>query len=153
MFGVLSEVWKTPFVDSWIVISKLRTVKTFFFGILSDTLVYNWATCFWIYRRNASLFHLPMTIIVSGDTPVRYIYIAAPEQMKCVPIYIGPNHNLPLPRIWSAARNFNRIPTEVIANLFSFRIHESVDLKFLCGSVPLYNWTGVLNFPHSRNGQ
>ena len=70
---------------------------------LSDTLVENWATCFQMYRSIASLRHLPMIIIVSGDTPVRYIVIAAPERRKCAPISMGPKPNCPLPRNLTAA--------------------------------------------------
>ena len=72
MSGLLSEIGKYPFVDSWIFLSKSGTVKYYLFcSILSDTLVDNWATCFLMYRSNASLHHLLMIIIVSGDTPAR----------------------------------------------------------------------------------
>ena len=79
MYGVLSELGKAPFVASWIVRSKSGTVEnSLFCSILSDTLVGKWATCFQMYRRNSSLFHHLMIIIVNGDTSKRYIYIAAP---------------------------------------------------------------------------
>ena len=72
MSGVNIEVWKSPFFSSWIVLSNSGTVTNDLFCIiLSDTLVENWATCFQMYRRNASLGHLPMIIIVSGDNPAR----------------------------------------------------------------------------------
>ena len=61
-----------------------------------------------------------MIIFMSSDTPVSYIAIAAPEQSECAPISMGPNHNCPLPRIWTAAINFVRIPAEFIVNLFLF---------------------------------
>ena len=79
IYGVLSELGRDPFFASWIVLSKSGTVKIFLFcSSLSDTLVENWADCFQMYRRNVSLLHLPMIIIFSGDTHVRYIAIAAP---------------------------------------------------------------------------
>ena len=47
MSVVLGELGKAPFVASWIVLSKSRTVKNYLFcSILSDTLVENWAACF-----------------------------------------------------------------------------------------------------------
>ena len=105
--GVLSEPGKAPFFASWIVMSKSGTVKnSLFCSILSDTLVKNWATCFRMYRRNASLRHLMMIIIVNVDTPARYIAISAPERKECAPIFMGPKPNHPLPRIWTVALNF-----------------------------------------------
>ena len=55
-----------------------------------------------------------MIIIVSADTPMSYIAIAAPERSECAPIYMGPKPNCPLPRIWTVAINFVQIPAEVI---------------------------------------
>ena len=46
MSGVLGELGKAPFFDSWIVLSKFGTVKIFLCSILSDTLVENWANYF-----------------------------------------------------------------------------------------------------------
>ena len=121
MYGVISELGKAPFFASWIVLSNPGTVKSSLFcSILSDTLVENWATCFRMYRRNESLRHLPMIIIVSGDTPARYISISDPERRECAPISMGPKPNHPLPRILTAACNFVRITAEVIVNIFPF---------------------------------
>ena len=121
MFGVLSELGKAPFVASGIVLSKYGTVNnSLVCSILYDNLVENWDTCFRMYRGNASLSHILMTIIVSGDTPAKYIAIAAPEWRDCAPISMGPKPNPHLPRIWTAAHNFIRIPVEVIVNLFPF---------------------------------
>ena len=107
MSGVLRKLGKAPFVASWIILSNSRKVNNFLFcSILSDTLVENWAICFRMYRRNASLLHLLIIIIVSGVSPARYILIAAPERRECVPISIGTKTNYPLPKIWTAARNF-----------------------------------------------
>ena len=117
--GVLSELGRALFVASWIFLSKSGTVKnSLFFSILSDTLVENWATCFQMNRNNASLRHLPMIIIMSGDTPARYIDIAYPERRECATIFMGPKPNCPLPSIWTEALNFFRIPAKVIVNLF-----------------------------------
>ena len=107
MSGVLSELGKAPFVASWIVLSKSRTVKnSLFCSILSDTLVGNCVTCFRMYRSNASLCHLLMIITVSGDTPSRYIFISAPKLRGCAPISMGPKPYRLLPRIWTADLNF-----------------------------------------------
>ena len=65
-------------------------------GILSYTLVKNWDTCFLMYRRNASLRHLLMIIIVSGNTPTRYIAIEAPERRECDPVFMCMKPNIPL---------------------------------------------------------
>ena len=67
-----------------------------------------------------------MIIIVSGYNPVRYISIAALERRECAHISMGPKPNFPLLRIWTVALKFVRIPGEVIVNLFSFLIHESL---------------------------
>ena len=125
--GVLRKLGKAPFVASWIILSNSRKVNNFLFcSILSDTLVENWDICFRMYRRNASLLHLLIIIIVSGVSPARYILIAALERRECVPISIGTKPNYPLPRIWTAARNFVWIHAEVMANFFPF-----VSMKFL----------------------
>ena len=70
-------------------------------------------------RRNASLRHLPMIIIASGDTLARNIAIAIPERRECAPISMGLKPNYHLPRIWAANRNFVRISAEVNAKLFT----------------------------------
>ena len=70
--------------------------------------------------QNASLCHLTTIIIVSGGTPVRYIVISALERRECATIYMILNPNHPLLRIWTATRNFARIPVQVMANLFPF---------------------------------
>ena len=70
--GALSELGKAPFVASWMVMSNSGTVKSYlFFSILSNTLEENWAPNFRMYRRNVSLRHLPMIIMVSSGTPAR----------------------------------------------------------------------------------
>ena len=66
-----------------------------------------------------------MLIIVSGDTPERYIAIAYPGRRECAPFYIGPKPNHPLLRIWTGARNFVQIPTEFMVNLFPI-VHMKV---------------------------
>ena len=115
MSGVLSELGKDKCFASLIVLSKSGTVKnSLFCSILSDTLVENWSTCFLMYRSNASLFHVPMIIIVSGDTHVRYIYIAAPERRECAPISMCPKHNRPLAMIWTVDLNSVIIPAEIL---------------------------------------
>ena len=79
MFGVLGELGKYPFVASCIVLSEYGIEKKYLFSrFLSDNLVENWATCFRMYGRNASIRNILMITIVSGDTPVRYIVVAAP---------------------------------------------------------------------------
>ena len=55
------------------------------------------STCFWIYRRKASLDHLPMIMIVKVGTLARYIAIAAPERMEWVPMSSGPKPRISLP--------------------------------------------------------
>ena len=76
MSGALIKLGKAPFVASWVVLSKSGTVKNSLFCIiLSDTLVENWGTCFRMYRRNVSICHLLMIIIISGGTPTSYISI------------------------------------------------------------------------------
>ena len=47
-----------------------------------------------------------MIIILSADTPMRYIAIAAPERSECAPISMGPKPNCPLLKIWTVAINF-----------------------------------------------
>ena len=103
------------------VLPKSGTLNNSLFCIIfSDTLAENWGTCFRMYRRNASLHHLLMIVIVSGVTTARYISTAASECRECAPISIVPKHNCPLPRIWTAAVNFVRIPAEVMVRFFPF---------------------------------
>jgi hypothetical protein len=42
----------------------------------------NCSTCFLMYCKNASLDHLPMSMMVYTGTPAWYISIAAPEQRE-----------------------------------------------------------------------
>ena len=114
----------------------------------------NWATCFQMYRSNTSLRHIPMIIIVSVDIHASYIYIAAPEQRECDPIYMGPKPYRPLPSIWTAALNFFRIAADFIVNLFYLLSMKVLTRRFACGSVPLYDWTcvtGLLTVGLGRN--
>ena len=101
--------------------------------------------------RHFAIFR--MIIIVSGDTPTRYIFIAAPERKECDLISMGPKPNRPLPSIWTAARNFVRIPAEVIVNLFPFVSMKVLTGSFVCVPVPLHDRTRVMIFLHSRTGQ
>ena len=102
--GVIGELGKAPFVASWIVLSESGTVENYLFcSILYDTLVENWATCFRMYRGNASLLHITMIIIVSGDTPERYIATEDPERRECATISMVPKPNCTLQRIWAVA--------------------------------------------------
>ena len=107
LYVVLSKLWKAPFVASWIVMSKSETVhNSLFCSILSDTLVDSWATCFLMYRRNASLRHILMLLIVNSVTPARYIFIAGPERRDCAPISMGLKPTCSLPNIWTVVHNF-----------------------------------------------
>ena len=54
--------------------------------ILFETFRENCSTCFLIYRRKASLDQRPIIMIVQTGTSPKYIAIAAPDLMECVPI-------------------------------------------------------------------
>ena len=133
IYGALIELGKAPFVASWMVLPKSGTVKNLFCSILSETLVENWATCFHIYRSNASLFHLPMITIVSGVTPARYIAISSPERRECDPISIGPKPNIPLPMIWTATPNFLE---------FLWKLWQTFFLSYLQNGWPEFFYVG-----------
>ncbi len=54
-------------------------VKNFSFIIIfSLNSLLNSFTCFLMYRKNASLDHLPRSIMVNTGTPERYMVMAAP---------------------------------------------------------------------------
>ncbi len=61
-------------------------VKSKFRIILEDTFWLNCSTWFWMYRRKASELHLPMSIMVYTGILSRYIAIAAPDRIECVPM-------------------------------------------------------------------
>ena len=79
-------------------------MKERFLIILFDTLWLNCSTCFLIYNRNASELHRPISMMVYTGTSSRYIAIAAPDLMECVPISEGSKPNLALPIAVAAAR-------------------------------------------------
>jgi hypothetical protein len=53
--------------------------------------------CFLMYHKNASLDHLPSSMIVQTGTSERYIGIAAPHLAECMPISFGVNPSLSFP--------------------------------------------------------
>ena len=55
----------------------------------------NSRTCFSIYLRNEFDDHLPIIMIVYGGVFARYIIIAPPERLECVPTSLLVN-----PRTW-----------------------------------------------------
>ena len=89
---------------------------------------------------------------MSGVTPLRSISLSDMEQRECAPIYMGLKHNCPLPRIWIAAHIFSN-SCRSYGEPFSFRIHEIVDLMFLCWSVRMYDQTCVTIFPIGGMGR
>jgi len=70
----ISDALGMPFMKSGVVKNSSLS------NIFDDRCRENCATCFRMYRRNASLLHLPMIMIVSVGTFARNSVIAAPEQ-------------------------------------------------------------------------
>ena len=67
-----------------------------------------------MYRRKASLDHLPIIMIVKVGTPARYIAIAAPERMEWVPMSLGSNPSFSSPMRCPADCSFVRTVLDVI---------------------------------------
>jgi len=58
-----------------------------------------------MYRRKASLLHLPMSMIVYTGVWVRYIAITAPERMEWVPSSEGLKPSSSSPMVEAALRS------------------------------------------------
>ncbi len=56
-----------------------------FVSIFLDTLKVNSSICLRMYFMKASLDHLPIIMMAKTGTPPRYIAIADPDRMECVP--------------------------------------------------------------------
>ncbi len=54
--------------------------------ILCEMLWLNCSTCFWMYRKNASLDQWPIIMIRQTEQLLKNIAIAAPNLIECVPI-------------------------------------------------------------------
>ena len=75
-------------------------VKKFsFWSIRVETLEEKPSTCLRMYRRKASLDHLPMIMIVNVGTLERYMAMAAPERRECVPISFSEKPRASLPSV------------------------------------------------------
>jgi len=96
-----------------------------------DTPELNSCTWRWMYHRNASLDHLPMSMIVKTGTPARYMAMADPERMECVPNSRAVNPSTSSPTDFTLARS-----------LFNSILEESWDSLL---SVPLIVQTGVVS--------
>lgn len=53
----------------------------------------NSSTCFLIYLRKLSLFHLPISRIVESSAPDSFIAMAPPDLIECVPISFASKPN------------------------------------------------------------
>ena len=91
---VLIELGKAPFVASLIFLSKSGSVKNYLFSQFYPILW--WETELPISECTVGMRHFAifqMIIILSGDTPARYIAIPAPERRECALISMGPKPN------------------------------------------------------------
>ncbi len=129
-------------------------------SICFATFCENFLTCFLKVHRNASLDHLPMSMIVYTGNPARYIYITSPEQRKRVPILLCLKLRWALPITVEAAvlsslvRARGNCLTKKIKevrgknNVFIFRVSCSVPfictLGELCGLLQLNWWVSRL---------
>ena len=94
---------------------KLGVVKYDSFWIIrDDTLCENCSTCFRMYRRKASLDHRPIIMIVNVGTLARYMAMAEPDLMECVPISSGSKPRLSFPICAAADRSLVRTVADVI---------------------------------------
>ena len=88
---------------------KSGVVKKFSFrSIREETLCENCSTCFCMYRRKASEDQRPIIMIENVGTSSRYIAIAAPDRMECVPMSSGLKPSLASPRVRAAERSLER---------------------------------------------
>ena len=93
-------------------------------SILSVRLWENMDTCFLMYRRNASLFHRPMIMMVSTGTFARYSAIAAPDLIEWHPMSIGSNPSASLPINRAAILSLVRMRYDVISIFFMFPVES-----------------------------
>ena len=85
-----------PF-DGWLG-SVLLCVNVCVVSIRADTSNVNSSICFLIYFINASLDQRPMIWMAKTGTPPRYIAIAAPDRIECVPISFGSIRSFLVPK-------------------------------------------------------
>ena len=96
---------------SWrlVVDWKSGVVKKFSLrSIQEETLCENCSTCLRIYRRNASEDQRPIIMIENVGTLSRYIAIAAPDLIECVPMSSGLKPSLISPRLLAAERSLEQ---------------------------------------------
>ena len=87
-----------------------------------------------MYFRKASLDHLPIIMMEKVGTSARYIAMAAPERMECVPISFPVKPSLSTPMSSTAERSFVRTVADEMVEILSLRkIVFTVDVSSVPG--------------------
>ena len=87
-----------------------------------------------MYFRKASLDHRPIIMMEKVGTSARYIAMAAPERMECVPISCPVNPSLSTPMSSTAERSFVRtVEDEMVESLSLRKIVLTVDVSSVPG--------------------
>ena len=82
-----------------------------------------------MYFRKASLDHRPIIMMEKVGTSARYIAMAAPERMECVPMSFPVNPSLSTPISSTAERSFVRtVADEMVESLSLRKILLTVDV-------------------------
>ena len=74
-----------------------------------------------MYLRKASLDHRPIIMIEKVGTSARYIAMAAPDRIECVPISFPVNPNLSTPMSSTAEQSLVRTVDDEMVEIVSFR--------------------------------
>ena len=119
-------------------------------SILRDTLWVNCSTWRRIYRRNASEDHLPIIMMEKVGTPSKYIAIADPDLIECVPISSFENPRRFSPMAAAADRSlFRAVVDEIcLSVLLSRMVFTEVSEE-----VPGYERMRRVTLAHALTGQ
>ena len=74
-----------------------------------------------MYFRIASLDHRPIIMMEKVGTSARYIAMAAPDRMECVPISLPMKPNLSTPMSSTAERSLVRTVDDEMVEILSLR--------------------------------
>ena len=102
-----------------------------------------------MYLRKASLDPLPIIMIEKVGTSAKYMAIAAPDRMECVPMSSPLKPSLSSPMRSAADRSFVRtVEEDIVEILSSVKIVFTYDFS----SVPGYDRTRRAIDAHARTG-
>ncbi len=136
-FYPISNKDELPTTESvvFVVSGLFMCLKDWTWIIFEEMMKLNSWTCFLMYFRKARLNHCPISMIEKIGTPARYMAIAAPDWIKCVPTskWWMPSFVSPIATMPSLSR-FETISDVLLIVLFLCRARETGESLL----VPLY---------------